>query len=159
MAQKELKKEVKKASKPEAVEKVSEEQVVKKPVEDVTDSIDSTETNETKTPAKEEKVTDRNDTFRVGDTVKVFYKIIEGGKERVQPYEGTVISKRGEGISKTFIVRRMGIGNIGVERIFPTYSPKITELTVLRKGKARRAKLFYLRKALSKKDARIKERV
>jgi len=91
MAQKELKKEVKKASKPEAVEKVSEEQVVKKPVEDVTDSIDSTETNETKTPAKEEKVTDRNDTFRVGDTVKVFYKIIEAGKERVQPYEGTVI--------------------------------------------------------------------
>ncbi|MBU1970465.1 50S ribosomal protein L19, partial [Patescibacteria group bacterium] len=84
--------------------------------------------------------------FRAGDTVTVHYKIIEGDKVRTQPFTGIVISKRGEGVSKTFTVRRIGAGGIGVERIFPLASPNIEKLVVERPGKVRRAKLYYLRK-------------
>jgi large subunit ribosomal protein L19 len=108
--------------------------------------------------AKEQKI-EIDKQFRAGDTVKVNYKIIEGGKERIQPFEGVVLSKRGMGISKTFTVRRVGSKNIGVERIFPLYSPKIASVDVLKKGKVRRAKLYYLRQQRSKKDSKIKERV
>ena len=88
----------------------------------------------------------RNDIpeFRVGDTVRVDYKIIEGKKERVQAFEGVVISRKGYGVSETFTVRKMSSG-VGVERIFPIHSPKLDSIEVVRKGKARRAKLYYAR--------------
>lgn len=82
--------------------------------------------------------------FRVGDTVRVGVRIIEGKKERVQAFEGVVISRKGAGISETFTVRKMSAG-IGVERIFPVHSPKLDSIVVTRKGKARRAKLYYAR--------------
>ena len=82
--------------------------------------------------------------FRVGDTVRVGVRIIEGKKERVQAFEGVVISRKGTGVSETFTVRKMSSG-IGVERIFPIHSPKLESITVVRKGKARRVKLYYAR--------------
>ena len=94
--------------------------------------------------------------YRVGDTVKVHYKIQEGNKERIQVFQGIVIQKRGAGISKTFTVRKVSNG-IGVERIFPQHSPNIDKLEIVRHGQVRRAKLFYLRSAKGK-AARIKER-
>ena len=97
--------------------------------------------------------------FGVGDTVKVWYRIIEGEKTRIQPYEGIVISKKGSGVSKTFTVRRIGADNIGVERIFPLYSPNIDKLDILKHGKVRRAKLYYLRDKKGREATRIKERV
>jgi len=97
--------------------------------------------------------------FRVGDTVRVRYRIIEGDKTRTQPYEGIVISKRGAGISKTFTVRRIGADGIGVERIFPLFSPNLVDVKVLKHGKVRRAKLYYLRHKKGRAATRIKERV
>lgn len=94
--------------------------------------------------------------FRAGDTVRVAVTIKEGEKSRVQNFEGLCIAIRGQGTGKTFIVRKMGANSVGVERIFPLYSDSITEITVLRRGRVRRAKLFYLR-ALKGKAARIKE--
>jgi len=94
--------------------------------------------------------------FRAGDTVKVAVRIKEGNKERVQNYEGICIAIRGEGTGKTFIVRKIGANNVGVERIFPLYSDSIEGIEVLRRGRVRRAKLFYLRE-LRGKAARIKE--
>ena len=82
--------------------------------------------------------------FRVGDTVRVGVRIIEGKKERVQAFEGVVISRKGSGVSETFTVRKMSSG-VGVERIFPIHSPKLDSIEVVRKGKARRAKLYYAR--------------
>lgn len=93
--------------------------------------------------------------FGIGDTVKVFYKIKEGNKERVQGFEGTVIARRNGGIRESFTVRHISFG-IGVERTFPLHSPKIEKIDVLKKGKVRRAKLFYLRD-LSGKATNIKE--
>lgn len=95
--------------------------------------------------------------FSVGDTVKVHYKIKEGDKERIQLYEGNVISIRGSGLGKTFIVRRTA-HDVGVERIFPYHSPFIANLEVVRRGVIRRAKLFYLR-SKSGKAGRIKEKI
>jgi len=94
--------------------------------------------------------------FRAGDTVRVAVRIKEGNKERVQNYEGVCIAIRGEGTGRTFIVRKIGANNIGVERIFPLYSDSIESIEVLRRGRVRRAKLFYLRN-LKGKAARIKE--
>jgi large subunit ribosomal protein L19 len=94
--------------------------------------------------------------FKVGDTVKVHYKIKEGAKERVQVFQGIIIQKKGAGISKTFTVRKVSNG-VGVERIFPHHSPMIDKLEVVRFGHVRRAKLFYLRSAKGK-AGRIKER-
>ena len=94
--------------------------------------------------------------FRVGDTVKVHYKIKEGSKERIQVFQGIVIQKRGMQISSTFTVRKIS-GGIGVERIFPVHSPNIDKIEVVRYGRVRRAKLFYLRKAKGK-AARVKEK-
>lgn len=96
--------------------------------------------------------------FRVGDTVEVHYRITEGDKTRTQPYEGVVISKKGEGVSKTFIVRKIGADSIGVERIFPLYSPNIEKLLVKRRGKVRRAKLYYLRQKKGRAATRLKEK-
>lgn len=95
--------------------------------------------------------------FNVGDTVKVGYKIIEGGKERVQNFEGVVIAKKNGGISETFTVRHISYG-IGVEKTYPLHSPKIASITVVRKGKVRRAKLYYLRD-LTGKAAKVKGKI
>ena len=94
--------------------------------------------------------------FNVGDTVKVFVKVVEGNKERLQAYEGVVIARKSGGVSETFTVRRISFG-IGVERIFPLHSPRIDRVEVVRKGKVRRAKLYYLRELTGKK-AKIKEK-
>ena len=82
--------------------------------------------------------------FRVGDTVRVDVKIIEGKRERIQAFEGIVMARKGSGVSETFTVRKVSYG-VGVERVFPVHSPKIASITVVRKGKVRRAKLTYLR--------------
>ncbi|HSB07621.1 MAG TPA: 50S ribosomal protein L19 [Thermodesulfobacteriota bacterium] len=92
--------------------------------------------------------------FRVGDTVKVHVKIVEGDKERIQSFEGVVIRKKGGGIRSSFTVRKISYG-IGVERIFPTHSPRLDRIDVISHGKVRRAKLFYLR-SLKGKAARIR---
>jgi large subunit ribosomal protein L19 len=94
--------------------------------------------------------------FKAGDSLKVAAKIKEGDKVRIQNFEGVCISTRGEGAGKTFTVRKMGANNVGVERIFPLYSASIDSITVTRKGRVRRAKLYYLRER-SGKSARIKE--
>ena len=93
--------------------------------------------------------------FSSGDTVRVSVKIIEGNKSRIQNFEGVVIQRRGHGVSETFTVRKISSG-IGVERTFPLNSPSIASLVVVRKGKVRRNKIFYIRKR-SGKSARIKE--
>ena len=93
--------------------------------------------------------------FRVGDTVRVDYKIKEGNKERIQAFEGIVMSIQGSGVSKNFIVRKKS-GGVGVERTFPMNSPKIDTVVVIRKGKVRRAKLGYIRSLVS--QPKIKER-
>ncbi|MBQ8197149.1 MAG: 50S ribosomal protein L19 [Clostridia bacterium] len=93
--------------------------------------------------------------FAVGDTVKVMVKVIEGDRERLQAFEGICIAKRNGGISETFTVRRMSFG-VGVEKTFPIHSPKIADIQVVRKGKVRRAKLYYLR-ARTGKAAKVKE--
>ena len=94
--------------------------------------------------------------FNVGDTVKVFTRVIEGDKERLQPFEGVVIGIKGGGLRSTFMVRKVSFG-IGVERIFPMHSPSIDRVELIRQGSIRRAKLFYLR-GLKGKAAKIKEK-
>lgn len=93
--------------------------------------------------------------FRPGDTLRVHVKVIEGQRERIQVFEGVVIRRRGTGISETFIVRKISNG-VGVERTFPLHSPKIDKIELVRRGKVRRAKIYYLRQ-LRGKAARIKE--
>lgn len=94
--------------------------------------------------------------FRPGDTVKVHVKVVEGNRERIQVFEGIVIRKRGGGLSQTFTVRRVSYG-VAVERTFPLHSPRVSKIEVTRRGKVRRAKLYYLRERIGKK-ARVKER-
>ena len=93
--------------------------------------------------------------FRAGDTVKVFFKVVEGGNERIQVFEGVLIQRKGTGLTETFTVRKISFG-VGVERIFPIHSPRIDKIQVVRKGKVRRSKLYYLRE-LAGKAARITE--
>ena len=93
--------------------------------------------------------------FKAGDTVKVFFKVVEGGNERIQAFEGVVIQRKGTGLTETFTVRKISFG-VGVERIFPIHSPRIDKIQVVRQGKVRRAKLYYLRD-LAGKAARISE--
>jgi large subunit ribosomal protein L19 len=94
--------------------------------------------------------------FRSGDTITVYYKIKEGNKEREQQFQGVVIQRRGQGLTETFTIRKIS-GNVGVERIFPINSPKITRIDMNKRGKVRRARIFYLRDMVGK-SARIKER-
>ncbi|EDB1196034.1 TPA: 50S ribosomal protein L19 [Campylobacter coli] len=94
--------------------------------------------------------------FRAGDTLRLAIRIKEGDKTRIQNFEGICIARRGNGIDETFIVRKMGANNVGVERIFPIYSESLESITVVRKGRVRRARLFYLRDRRGK-AARIKE--
>ena len=95
------------------------------------------------------------DDFAVGDTIRVSVTIIEGDKSRVQDFEGVVIARKHKGVRETFTVRKVSYG-VGVERIFPLHSPRIQAIKVIRKGKTRRAKLYYLRERVGKK-ARVKE--
>jgi large subunit ribosomal protein L19 len=95
--------------------------------------------------------------FHPGDTVSVSVKVIEGDKERIQQFKGIVIGIRGEGISRTFRVRKISNG-VGVERIFPFHSPKIAKVEIIKHGSVRRAKLFYLRKLTGKAATKIKEK-
>lgn len=95
--------------------------------------------------------------FNVGDTVKVDVQIKEGNRERIQVFEGTVIARKGSGIAETFTVRKISYG-CGVERIFPMHSPSVKDVKVIRKGKVRRAKLYYLRDRVGK-AAKVKERL
>ena len=93
--------------------------------------------------------------FRPGDTVRVDVKIVEGGKERIQAFEGVVIKRRGGGLSETYTVRRVAYG-VAVERCFPVHSHRVDKITVVRQGRVRRAKLYYMRERFGK-AARIKE--
>jgi large subunit ribosomal protein L19 len=95
------------------------------------------------------------DQFKVGDTVKVHFKIVEGKTERIQIYEGLVIAMKNSSIGKTFMVRKISYG-VGVERVFPLHSPRIIKVEVVRPGKVRRAKLYYIREKIGK-SAKIKE--
>lgn len=94
--------------------------------------------------------------FRVGDTVRVHYRITEGDKDRTQVFQGTVIRKSGNGIGKTFAVRKRASGGVGVERMFPFHSPRIEQLEVMTHGRVRRSRLYFLRE-LQGKAARLKE--
>ena len=94
--------------------------------------------------------------FKAGDTITVFYKIIEGAKERIQQFQGVVLQRKGTGATKTFTVRKISNG-VGVERIFPLFSPKIDKIILDKKGVVRRARIFYLRD-ISGKKARIEEK-
>jgi len=102
-----------------------------------------------------EQMKENAENFSVGDTVKVFFKIVEGTTERIQIFEGLVIAKNNTGISRTFVVRKISYG-VGVERIFPLHSPRVEKVEVVRKGRVRRAKLYYIRDRVGK-AAKVKE--
>lgn len=106
---------------------------------------------------EKEKMKQEVPQFAIGDTVKVFVKIKEGTRERLQAFEGTVIARKNGGVRETFTVRRLSFG-IGVERTFPVHSPKIERVEVIRQGKVRRAKLYYLR-GLTGKATKVKEKI
>lgn len=97
------------------------------------------------------------DEFRIGDTVKVHFNIVEGKTERVQIYEGLVIARKNSGLRQTFTVRKMSYG-VGVERVFPTHSPRIQRIEVVRRGKVRRSKLYYIRERVGKR-AKVAEKI
>jgi large subunit ribosomal protein L19 len=106
---------------------------------------------------KDIKPVEREMTFEIGDTVRVHYKIVEGNKERIQVYEGVVIAIDNKGLSKTFTVRKISF-EVGVERVFPFYSTRIAKIETVRKGKVRRAKLYFLRERKGK-SAKLRERI
>ena len=95
--------------------------------------------------------------FKIGDTVRVHVNIREGDRERIQMFEGTVIARKGSGVAETFTVRRVSYG-VGVERVFPVHSPNVKDVAVVRKGRVRRAKLYYLRDRVGK-AAKVKEQL
>jgi len=95
--------------------------------------------------------------FDIGDMVKVHHKIVEGGKERTQVFQGVVIARKGSGLNEMFTVRKVSFG-VGVEKTYPLHAPRVEKVTVVRHSKVRRAKLYYMRK-LSGKSARLKERI
>jgi large subunit ribosomal protein L19 len=106
--------------------------------------------------AVEERFRKEVTAFNVGDTVRTFVKVVEGDKERLQPFEGVVIARKGQGVNETFMVRKISFG-VGVERIFPVHSPSIDKIEVLRRGDVSKAKLYYLRHKKGK-DAKVKEK-
>ncbi|MFP4114219.1 MAG: 50S ribosomal protein L19 [Spirochaetota bacterium] len=97
------------------------------------------------------------DEFRIGDTVKVHFSIVEGKNERVQVYEGLVIARKNGGIRQTFTVRKLSYG-VGVERVFPVHSPRIQRIEVVRRGRVRRSKLYYIRERIGKR-AKVAEKI
>lgn len=104
----------------------------------------------------EQQRDDRSE-FRIGDTVKVHFSIVEGRNERVQVYEGTVIARKNSGLRQTFTVRKMSYG-VGVERVFPVHSPRIQKIDIVRRGRVRRSKLYYLRDRVGKR-AKVAEKI
>ena len=102
-------------------------------------------------------VKEANPAIRVGDVVKVHVKIREGERERIQVFEGTIIARKGAGVSETFTVRRVSYG-VGVERVFPIHSPNVADVKIIRRGKVRRAKLYYLRDRVGK-ASKVKEKI
>lgn len=94
--------------------------------------------------------------FNIGDTVRIYVKVIEGDKERLQPFEGIVIARKGSGVRETFMVRKMSFG-VGVERIFPVHSPSIDKIETIKRGRIRKAKLYYVRDKKGK-EAKIREK-
>jgi large subunit ribosomal protein L19 len=104
-----------------------------------------------------EQTQEGRDQFRIGDTVKVHFSIVEGKNERVQVYEGLVIARKNSGLRQTFTVRKMSYG-VGVERVFPVHSPRIQKIEVTRRGKVRRSKLYYIRDRVGKR-AKVAERI
>lgn len=96
-----------------------------------------------------EQLKESAENFSVGDTVKVYFKIVEGANERIQVFEGLVIAKNNSGIRRTFMVRKISYG-VGVERIFPLHSPRVEKVEVIRRGRVRRAKLYYVRDKVGK---------
>ncbi|WP_407935476.1 50S ribosomal protein L19 [Fodinibius sp. Rm-B-1B1-1] len=107
--------------------------------------------------AEQTLIDDEYPEFKTGDTVVVHYRVREGDKERIQKFEGLVISRRGTGANQTFMVRKISAGNIGVERIFPLYSPFVAKIELKKQGDIKRSKLYYLRDRQGK-AARIKEK-
>ena len=103
-----------------------------------------------------EQIKDGAENFRIGDTVKVHYRIVEGKTERIQVYEGLVIAANNSGISRTVTIRKISYG-VGVERVFPVNSPRVEKFEVTRHGKVRRAKLYYMRGRIGKKATKVKE--
>ena len=104
-----------------------------------------------------EQVAEDRENFRIGDTVQVHFKIVEGDTERIQVFEGLVIAKKNGGLNKTFTVRKISYG-VGVERVFPLHSPRIDKVVVTRRGRVRRSKLYYIRDRVGK-AAKVKELV
>ncbi len=102
-------------------------------------------------------IKEENPAIRVGDVVKVHVKIREGERERIQVFEGTIIARKGAGVSETFTVRRVSYG-VGVERVFPVNSPNVAKVETVRRGKVRRSKLYYLRDRVGK-AAKVKEQI
>jgi len=94
--------------------------------------------------------------FNIGDTIRIYVKVVEGDKERLQPFEGVVIARKGSGVREAFMVRKMSFG-VGVERIFPVHSPSIDKIETIKRGKVRKAKLYYIRDKKGK-EAKIKEK-
>ncbi len=106
--------------------------------------------------AVEERFRKEVPAFNVGDTVRTFVKVVEGDKERLQPFEGVVIARKGQGVNETFMVRKISFG-VGVERIFPVHSPSVDKIEILKRGDVSKAKLYYLRHKKGK-DAKVKEK-
>ncbi len=102
---------------------------------------------------------DRELNFSPGDLVRVYYKVREEDKERIQPFEGIVIAVKGKGTSKTFTVRKIASANVGIERIFPLQSPNIDKIELLKEGKANSSKLYYLRSRTGKRAMKVKEKI
>lgn len=127
--------------------------------EEIEETIEESISEETEGVEEVKKGEERMPDFRVGDTIRVSYKIIEGDKVRTQPFQGIVIAEKGAGTSRTFTVRKIGADGIGVERIFPFFSPNIEKIKVMKMGKVRRAKLYYLRGRIGRKATKIKDRV
>lgn len=105
----------------------------------------------------QESLKDQKPEIAIGNTVRVHVKIREGERERIQTFEGTVIAKKGSGVSETFTVRRVSYG-VGVERVFPVHSPNVEKVELVRKGRVRRSKLYYLRDRVGK-SAKVKEKL
>ncbi len=107
--------------------------------------------------AQDSLKTDVSEAIKVGNTVKIWVKIREGERERLQAFEGTIIARKGSGVSETFTVRRVSYG-VGVERVFPVHSPNVDKIELIRTGKVRRSKLYYLRDRVGK-SAKVKQQI
>ncbi len=105
----------------------------------------------------QENIKEQKPQVEIGSTVKVYAKIREGERERIQIFEGTVIAKKGSGVAETFTVRRVSYG-VGVEKVFPVHSPNVEKVELVRKGRVRRSKLYYLRDRVGK-SAKVKEKI